>query len=238
MTSLKPPAVPSPSTGGAPNRLIIPSGTSCSNFSLAKSFYSTNRNSTQGTLQHFFDKLADLPDNIKGIIVDVRGNQGGYLSDLNFLVGHFIDKPLHFGYTQSKSGSGRLDYIPWIKAFVNPATNSKAIKIPVIVLADMSSASLSEAVVMAIKALPNGTFIGETTGGATGPISANEVYNDGQFEVTNFLNVQTSSSKFKYLDGKIYEGVGFSPDIPVSFNLSAIGSGKDTQLERAISIIY
>jgi carboxyl-terminal processing protease len=72
---------------------------SCTNFSLLKSYQSKTKNGVQATLQYFFNTLANLSINIKGIIIDVRGNLGGDLSDLNFLVGHLIDKPLHFGYT-------------------------------------------------------------------------------------------------------------------------------------------
>lgn len=210
---------------------------SCTGFSLLKSYKSNTANSVQATLQYFFNNLANLPVNIKGIIIDVRGNLGGDISDLNFFVGHLIDKPLHFGYTQSKSSNGKLDFTPWIKAFVNPEPNSKAVKIPIVVLADLNSASLSEAVLIAIKSLSNGIFVGETTWGATGPLAEQEIYNAGQFEIENFLSVQTSSCKFKYLDGKIYEGIGFPPDISVPFNAIAISNGKDTQLEKAISII-
>jgi carboxyl-terminal processing protease len=220
--------------GTIENRIIL---FSCTEFSLLKSYKSTTANGVQLTLQYLFNELANLPANINGIIIDVRGNHGGDLGDLNFLVGHLVDKQLHFGYTQSKSGNGRLDFTPWIKAFVNPEPNAKAIKIPIVVLADLNSASLSEAVVMAIKSLPNGIFVGETTWGATGPVTETEVYNDGQFKIDNFLSVQTASCKFKYLDGKIYEGIGFPPDISVSFNPIAIRNGKDTQLEKAISLI-
>jgi len=221
--------------GSIDNKIIF---FSCTNFSLFKSFYSNSANGVKVTLQFFFNKLANLPENIKGIIIDVRGNQGGDLADLNFLVGHFIDKPLHFGYTRSKSGNGRLDYTPWIKAIITPEPNAKAIRIPIIVLADLNSASLSEAVVMAIKAIPNGIFIGETTWGATGPITDEEVYNDGQFGIPNFLTVLTSSCTFKYIDGKIYEGIGFSPDITLPFNSYEINIGKDAQLEKAISLFH
>ena len=211
---------------------------SCTNFSLLKSYYSNTENDVKTTLQYFFDQLSNMPENIKGIIIDVRGNQGGDLRDLNFLIGHFIDQPLHFGFTRTKSGNGRLDYTPWIKAFVNPEHNATAIKIPIIVLADMSSASLSEAVVMAIKSIPNGIFVGETTWGATGPITEEEAFNDGQFQISNFLSVQASSCNFKYLDGKIYEGIGFMPDVFIPYNLDSLLNKVDNQLEKAISLIH
>lgn len=210
---------------------------SCTAFTLLKSYNSKTTNGVQLTLQYLFNILKDPPSNIKGIIIDVRGNLGGDLGDLNFFVGNFIDKPLHFGYTQSKGSNGRLDYTPWINAYINPEVENRAIKLPIIVLADMNSASLSESVVMSIRLLPNSIFIGETTWGATGPITDEDVYNAGSFEIPNFLKVQTSSCKFKYMDGKIYEGIGFPPDIHIPYNLNEINQGKDSQLEKAINIL-
>lgn len=221
-------------SGTIDNRILF---FSCSTFSLLKSFESAEANGVQSVLDYFFSRLSNLPPDIKGIIVDVRGNLGGDLSDLNFFVGRFIDKPLHFGFTQSKSGNGRLDFTPWIKAYVNPVSGASAVNIPIIVLADVNTASLGEAVVMALKSLPNAIFIGETTWGATGPLTDEELYNAGQFEVDGFLSVKTSSSKFRFLDGKIYEGIGFPPDVYVSYNSRILIDGKDVQLEKAIGLI-
>ena len=209
----------------------------CSQFALQEAFTSNTNNGVKMVLQHFFDELQNLPPNIKGLFIDVRNNPGGNLADLDFLVGKLTDHTLHFGYTRYKSGNGRLDFTPWVDADINPQPNSKEITIPIIVLADNYSISLAEAVTMAIHTLPNSTFVGETTWGATGPITDNVVYNDGQFTVTNFLSVYTSSAAFKYIDGKIYEGKGFPPDIPVAFNTTALIGGTDPCLERAISLI-
>jgi len=167
----------------------------------------------------------------------VRNNHGGNLVDLDFLVGRFINKPLHFGYTHYKSGNGRLAFTPWIDATIQPQSAGKALNIPIIVLADEYSISLSEAVTMAIHTLPNGSFVGETTWGATGPIADNVLYDDGQFNVPNFLSVYTSSGAFKYIDGKIYEGKGFPPDVFVPYNLTALQTGDDLQLDKAISLV-
>lgn len=209
----------------------------CNKFLLLRSAVSTRANGAQPVLQYFFSILSHLPSNIKGIIIDVRGNGGGNLSDLNFLVGRLIDKPLHFGYTRSKNGNGRLDYTPWVDAMVNPTADARKITIPIIVLADIFSASMAEIVVMAIHTLPNGTFIGETTWGATGAITGNDVYNAGQFDIPGFLSVYTASTEFKYLDGKNYEEQGFPPGIVVPFDHAALDAGHDPQMDKAISLV-
>jgi carboxyl-terminal processing protease len=102
-------------------------------------------------------------------------------------------------------------------------------------LGDNFTISLAEAVVMAIHELPKGQFIGENTWGATGPMASGGLYYGGSFTVPGFMNVSESSAEFKYYDGKIHEGLGFSPDIQIGFNLSVLNSGRDISLETAIN---
>lgn len=210
---------------------------SCSSFFLYRAYSTQEANNAKKVIRFFIDELSNFNSKYKGLIIDIRGNGGGDLVDLTFLVGQLIDKPLHFGYVKYKNGNGRLDYTPWLEAYVNPNQNSKQINSPIIVLADNASASLSEAVVMAIHSLSNGRVVGETTWGATSPITVNVIYNSGSFTIPYFMDIQASSAMFKYLDGNIYEGVGFPPDVIVPFDSLSIKSGRDRQLEAAISIL-
>ncbi|KIO78994.1 hypothetical protein TH53_00470 [Pedobacter lusitanus] len=189
------------------------------------------------TLQYYLDQVRN-PAGLRGIIIDVRSNGGGQLADLDFLIGPLTDKSYVIGATRGKSGTGRLDYGPWIDAKVN-ATGANAFTAPVIILADVNSISMSEMTTMAIKALPsgNGKFVGEQTWGGTGPLSRNEFFNSGQFSTGFFRSVYTSSLMMRDKDGKIYENIGLSPDIEVKYDAAAIALGNDPQLERAINLI-
>lgn len=210
---------------------------SCNEFSLQEAYISNTYNGVKVVLQKFFSIIQNKPTNIKGLIIDLRNNEGGNIADLNFFLGNFIAQPLQFGYSKYKNGIGKYNYTPWISSILQPAVNAKSLNIPIIVLADNYTISLGEAATMVIKVIRNSIFIGETTWGAIGPIASSEIYNDGQFKVGNFLSVFTSSAQFKYIDNKIYEGKGFPPDINVPFNLSALQNGKDSVLEKAVSII-
>ena len=210
----------------------------CNQFYLQEAYSTGLNNGVQTTMSYFFNLLKNMPLNIKEVIVDVRNNNGGELSDLNFFVGKLVNKPLPWGYTHYKSNNGRLSYTPWINATILPQAGNLSANLPVIVLADNYSISLAEAVTMAIHTLPKGKFIGESTWGATGPVTENEVYNDGSFIVPNFLSVFTSSAAFKYINGKRYEGIGFPPDINVPFNLNALWAGDDPALDSAISLVH
>ena len=189
-------------------------------------------------LENFFNVLRNTTD-IKGVILDLRGNNGGYLADLNLLMGRMIDKQLNVGYTRCKTGDGRLDYSPWIPAYITSMPDARKITAPIVVLADMYSASMAEITIMAVKSLPNGYFIGEQTWGAQGPlIDVSAKFNSGIFECRPFFKTVTiSSHTLKDLNGKQYENIGLTPDIEVKHNQQALNAGKDTQLERAIELI-
>ncbi len=204
-----------------------------------KTSYTSADNGVKNVLQYFLNYLHNPPSGFKGVIIDVRGNGGGEVSDLNFLVGNLTDTKLTIGYTRYKSGNGRLDYTPWAPAIVTPQAGATNIKAPVIVLTDIWTTSMAELTAMAVHALPNGNghTVGETTWGANGPLADNEILNGGQFTAANFLFAYTSSSMFKYIDGNIYEGKGFPPDYNVPFDLHAFQTTGDTQLEKALSLM-
>jgi len=209
----------------------------CNSFELKSSYEATTANGIKPVLNYFFNYLKHPPADFKGIIIDVRGNGGGEVTDLNFLLGRLITSPLTFGYTRYKSGNGRLDYTPWVPAVITPQADGQNITVPITVLADNFSVSLAELTTMAIHTMPNGKFIGETTWGANGPLTSNEFFNGGQFTAANFLFAYTSSSEFKYVDNNIYEGKGFPPDVSVPYNAAAIQAGRDLALEKALTLI-
>jgi len=224
--------------------LIAESGTihsdillfTCNQFMLSASWQSSISNGVQPVLHYFFQRLAN-PSGLKAILLDFRDNPGGDVNDLNFLVGHFINQPLPIGYTRNKNGNGRLDYTPWVGIRVSPQSGVNAVTLPIYVLADRYSQSMAEITTMALRALPQCRVVGETTYGATGPFTENALYDDGPFDVAGFLSVTTSSVEFKYIDGKSYEGKGFPPDYPVAYDIQALGSGDDPQMDKVLSLI-
>lgn len=200
---------------------------------------------TSPVFTYFSNMIRSNYNNLKGIVIDLRGNGGGEVSDLDWLVGQMVTNQYTFGYTRYKNGVNRLDYSPWAPAVVKPwVGGSFHVTAPIVVLADHLSVSMSEIVTMAIKTLPNGKFIGTRTWGANGPLTSSVYFDGGQFTIggaawgsSGYMFVYTSSSTFKYINGDIYEGVGIPPDIYARETTAAYLNGDDLVLDAAIKYI-
>ena len=188
-------------------------------------------------MENFF--LYTKDPSIDGLILDLRNNPGGAVSDLDFLVGRLITSDKHFCYTRTKNGSGRLDYTPWIKGYVHAQPGSVDFKKPIVVLVDQYSVSMSEMTTMAIKAVfPDAVVIGEKTWGGTGAIPQNDQrYMGGQFTAANFVHVYTAGIELRDKDLNSYENKGITPDIQIAYDTAAIRNNIDVQLEKGIQVI-
>lgn len=207
-----------------------------SSFQLGGQYYSGNNtaNPVKPVLDNFFRYTKD--PSIDGLILDLRNNPGGAVSDLDFLVGRLITSDKHFCYTRTKNGSGRLDYTPWIRGYVHAQPGGTNFTKPIAVLVDHYSVSMSEMTSMAIKAIfPNAKLIGEKTWGGMGAIPYNDVrYLGGQFTAANFVKVYTAGVETRDKNLNSFENKGITPDIPLAYDTAAIKMNIDVQLEKGI----
>jgi carboxyl-terminal processing protease len=191
--------------------------------------------------------IKNLFDNIHksscdGIIIDLRNNRGGNLEDVDFLVGQFTTKPVLYGYVRYRSGGGRLDYTVPLPLNITPQPGSSDFKKPIVLLTDIYSAALSEAVIQAFQSLPDVKVmvVGEHTYGTSGIVVANGndiSTNGGNFNVGAFGSIRISNAALQDKNHH-FNFSGISPDIEVKYSAASIDqmlhSGVDIQLEKAI----
>lgn len=210
-----------------------------SSFQLQAQYYAANSTASpvKPVLDNFFRYTKD--PSIDGLIIDLRGNPGGSVSDLDFLLGRLITEPMHVSYTRTKNGSGRLDFTPWIKGYVHPQPGGTNFTKPIAVLIDNNSVSMSEMTSLAVKAIfEKSILIGEKTWGGTGQIPPTDTrYLGGQFTAANFVKVYTAGVEFRDKNLVSYENKGIQPDIKIAYDPEAIKRNIDVQLEKGIEYV-
>ena len=144
-----------------------------------------------------------LRDNIDGLIVDLRGNGGGSLSEALELTGLFIDRgPV----VQTKNASGRVD----INYDPEPGIRYPG---PLAVLVDRDSASASEIFAGAIQDYRRGIIVGEPTfgkGTVQNVIDLNRFIKDNN---EDHGRLKTTIAQFFRVSGGSNQHRGVAPDI-------------------------
>ena len=104
-----------------------------------------------------------------GLIIDVRSNGGGLLTNVEKLVARFINERIRAGAISHKTGTGHNDFSEPFDYYFDPSASGRLrYEKPVVVLANRGSFSATNNFVSIMKSLPNVRIVGDTTGGGSG----------------------------------------------------------------------
>jgi len=174
-------------------------------------------------LDYVIDKLSLC----SGMIIDVRNNGGGLLSNSDKLAARFVNEKTLVGYIQHKTGKGHNDFSKPHPTYVESSTRLRFQK-PVVVLTNRKCYSATNDFVNAMRYAPNVTILGDKTGGGSGlPFSS---------ELPNGWSVRFSACPMYDKDMQQIE-FGIDPDVAVSLLESDAKKGKDTLIEAARGVI-
>lgn len=159
--------------------------------------------------------MSDAP----GIIIDLRGNQGGLQGVGQGLAGLLIDKQTILGTSRSREGYENYVVYPQKNPYLGA----------VVILVDCMSGSASESFAGGMQAVGRAVVVGERSYGgdlgasiATLPTGALLLYAYEDFVTANGVSL---------------EGRGVIPDIEVKLTRASLLSNRDPQLEAAINYI-
>ena len=164
-----------------------------------------------------------------GLIIDVRSNGGGSLSNVETLVSRFINEETLVGYISHKTGPGHREFSEPYPIKYTPSPRIRYQK-PVVVLANRGTFSAANNFVSVMKALPRVVVMGDYTGGGSGlPFSS---------ELPNGWSIRFSASPIYDAEGQHTEfGVAPTDGFKIDMDLEQASKGVDTILERAIAYI-
>ncbi|GGE94924.1 Peptidase family S41 [Chishuiella changwenlii] len=179
---------------------------------------------------------------IKKLILDLRSNDGGLVLDARFFSDRFITKNEIFGYQRTKEGNGQFNYTPWIEMRTNPHQFNIPSSIPIAILTDKESMSMSEITTLMLKSQGNHVMsIGDYSIGATAGLGISDDFNGGLMDgvASSRLNFYMPLMAFKDAKGEVIEGIGVRPDIyvtpPTNEELTAMQTSPTTFVDRVLN---
>lgn len=153
----------------------------------------------------------------RGLIVDMRGNPGGYVSAAQSIVSMFVGSGV-VAYERSSDGS--LQALPVLQG-------EKLVSIPVAVLVDRSTASAAEITAAALREDDAAVLVGTRTYGKGSMQSVYNLSDGSSLHITDKLWLTPMKHSI--------QGVGLTPDLEVSASPT---TGSDPQLRAAETYIY
>lgn len=176
----------------------------------------------ENTTEDFKNKIEELKgQGMKGLIVDLRENPGGLLSEAVGVASQFIPKDKIITYTVDKY-ENRNESL---------SVGGIAEGMPLVILVNEDSASASEVVTGALRDYKAATIVGNTTFGK-GIVQQTVRFNNG------IGGLKVTISKYYTPNGENIHKIGIVPDVEVSTDnkLDSQGYNKDQdkQLKTAI----
>lgn len=156
---------------------------------------------------------------VKGVILDLRGNPGGYLSAAQDVSGIWLSKKL---VVVEKTGDKVIDEL-------RSRRNAVLEGVPTVVLVDGNSASASEIVAGALHDNKAATLVGETT------------YGKGTVQrlitLTNGAVLKVTVARWFTPNGLNLSKVGITPDHTVKLSEEDIKNSNDRQMTKAEELL-
>ena len=175
--------------------------------------------------EKFTNELNELKDlGMKKLILDLRGNPGGYLDQCIEIASHFIDKGEVVTYTIDK----------YDNEVVSNSKGGDASGMPLVVLVDGGSASASEVVTGALRDHDAATIVGTNTFGK-GVVQQ-------LLQLKNGMGgVKVTTSRYYTPNGENIHGTGIAPDIEVLIPEDILTQDYDReidpQFQKALEVI-
>ena len=174
------------------------------------------------TDSQFTEALSKLENQgIDSLIIDLRGNAGGYLSTVTNIISRFVDKKTVI--YQIRQRSKTEEYY---------SLNDATLNYKVVILVDENSASASEIMCSALQEQYGAILVGKTTYGKGTVQEMKELPNNTMFKYT--------TEEWLTSKGNSINDVGVKPDYEVELGDSYFSNPtkeNDAQLQKAIELL-
>ncbi len=185
-------------------------------------YYSSFSNSIS---EAYINNVLQHMKKCKGLIIDVRDNGGGMVTNVDLLASHFNDSKRLVGYYQRKTGPAHDALSNPQEIYLSAGSGVTFTDKPIAVLTNRNVFSAANQFVEVMKALPNVTIIGDKTGGGTGMPTSDELPCGWMIRYSSAIYLDKDMNCTEW---------GIEPDIEVSLDMQkACLENIDTIIEAA-----
>lgn len=172
------------------------------------------------------DQLMDRVKNSRSLIIDMRGNGGGYIKTLERLTGFFLDKDVKIADLKGRKPMDPIFAKTRGKDFYNGR---------LVVLVDSASGSAAEMFARLIQLEKRGKVVGDVSAGA---VMQSRSY-DEQVGVSGIVlfGVSVTNADVIMSDGKSLEHIGVQPDEVVRPTGEDLAKQRDPALAKAVELL-
>ena len=162
-----------------------------------------------------------------GLIIDIRNNGGGDLTNAHSFAARFANEKTLVGYIQHKTGKGHSEFSDMEPRYLVPSRHLRWHK-PVCVLTNRHVYSAANEFTLMMKTLPNVKLVGDHTGGGSGMPFSSSLPNGWsiRFSAIPMYDPQRQPTEF-----------GIEPDYRVDLTDEDFLRGKDTIIEFARQLL-
>ncbi|MFC1583344.1 S41 family peptidase [Candidatus Neomarinimicrobiota bacterium] len=164
-----------------------------------------------------------------GLIIDVRHNTGGDGINAVYVVSRFLTDHLENLDTYVL---GELKH----STPIQPSSEQRYGG-PVVVLINGVCYSATESFAEMMKQIPTVTVMGDTTGGGSAGYYGMDFPASGDLRLESGMLVHVGTIDIRRYDDLPFEDIGIGPDLLVPQTESDIATGRDLQLEAALSLL-
>lgn len=174
-------------------------------------------------------QINSLDGPVAGLIIDIRNNGGGSISNAFTIANRFADEKMKVAEWFYKTGPNHDDFSQAEEKFLEfEGDEENKFTKPIVVLINRSSYSSSNFFASMMSFLPNVTLIGDQTGGGGGLPINNELPNGWRYRFSSTKTLDANGYNIEF---------GVKPDIMVELDSADLANGKDRLIEEAINFI-
>ncbi|MGH9617132.1 MAG: S41 family peptidase [Acidobacteriaceae bacterium] len=171
------------------------------------------------------DRMIDKARRHQALVLDLRGNPGGYSETLKYVVGAFFDKEVKIG-----DRIGRAEHKPMIaKTHYHPFLGK------LVVLVDSDSASSAELFAHVVQIEKRGIVLGDRSAGKVME-AKRYTYHSGT-DTRFYFGVQITDADLIMMDGNSLENRGVTPDEIILPTGADMAGGRDPVLAHAVELL-